>query len=350
MNAKSHALINMKRLPTVAVKVFLINVEAARNAGVDIQVDELLSQHDVDSEILKDKDARVPLAVMRSLIDTCEKSLKNPVFGLHYHRFVNWNHGNDIKLLLDVSPDAHTAISIYFRYFGLMTEAGNFSLDIGTEKSAIHFFPNAQANISVHQIDANIAAFALFTRLLGWPAFEHIDVGHLCPMGCEHEYEKVFQCPVTFAGNHGVLRFASRLLKRKLSPKQRNLDGIAAFETRYNEQEGRMKLLTATRSLVKFALTQGEPSRERIASSLGLSVRTFQRRLSNQQTTFAEVVHTVRKEAAYDYIQQNIYSFDEVAFLLGYSDVRSFFRAFQQWHGCTPGEFRFQEKHHADNT
>lgn len=112
------------------------------------------------------------------------------------------------------------------------------------------------------------------------------------------------------------------------------------FELRYNKPLGRNRILESTKSMIRFSLVLGEPSRASIAKSLGLSVRTLQRRLVDHQTTFADMVNAVRKEQAQEYIRQNLYSLDEIAFLLGYSNVRSFFRAFKKWFACTPGELR----------
>lgn len=331
----------MNRTPTIAVKVFLINVEAATSAGVKIDVPALLNAHGLDSKITDNKDARIPLDIMREIIDTCERDLNNPVFGLHYHRYVNWNRGHDIQRVIQISPDAHTALSLYFRYSGLMTEAGTFLLDIGGAQSIVSFAPNELANISRHQIDANIVAFTLFTRLLGWPAFDQVDFAHPCPTGFEQQYQQVFACPITFDAPQTRLLFSTQHLKKSLPPPQQALETLAQYESRYNEQGG-ARLVTTTRTIVKYALTLGEPSRERVAKSLGLSVRTFQRRLMGQQTTFADIVNDTRKTQAYEYLCQNIYGLDEIAFLLGYGDARSFYRAFYKWFDCTPGEMRWK--------
>ena len=53
------------------------------------------------------------------------------------------------------------------------------------------------------------------------------------------------------------------------------------------------------------------------------------RRLSKSKVTFQELLEDVRRELAHHYLKQAAVEFNEVAFLLGYEDTNSFFRAFQ---------------------
>jgi AraC-like DNA-binding protein len=47
-----------------------------------------------------------------------------------------------------------------------------------------------------------------------------------------------------------------------------------------------------------------------------------------------------RRELARHYLQHSSLELNETAYLLGYEDAHSFFRAFQQWEGDSPGEWR----------
>lgn len=78
-----------------------------------------------------------------------------------------------------------------------------------------------------------------------------------------------------------------------------------------------------------------------IASKLHASSRTLQRRLSREfGTTFSEILDQVRQERANELLAREALTLSEIGFLLGYSDQRSFFRAFKRWTGTTPQAFR----------
>jgi AraC-like DNA-binding protein len=82
------------------------------------------------------------------------------------------------------------------------------------------------------------------------------------------------------------------------------------------------------------------PSLQDVAQELGLSARTLQRRLTDAGITFQELVEETRRELARHYLKQRNVELNEAAFLLGFEDANSFFRAFQGWEGTSPTEWR----------
>jgi AraC-like DNA-binding protein len=69
-------------------------------------------------------------------------------------------------------------------------------------------------------------------------------------------------------------------------------------------------------------------------------VSTLQRRLADERITFQELIAEARRELARHYLQHSSLELNETAYLLGYEDANSFFRAFQQWEGTSPGAWR----------
>lgn len=84
------------------------------------------------------------------------------------------------------------------------------------------------------------------------------------------------------------------------------------------------------------ALTEGEPQESLIARQLGMSPRTLQRYLRAEGVTFGKILDEVRRELALHYLRDRTLGVTAVAFLLGYSDPSTFFRAFRRWTGTTP--------------
>jgi AraC-like DNA-binding protein len=75
-----------------------------------------------------------------------------------------------------------------------------------------------------------------------------------------------------------------------------------------------------------------------IATELGLSERTFARRLAEEGTTFSQLVDRLRLDLARRYLLHEAMSVSKVAWLLGYKEVGAFTHAFRRWTGKSPSE------------
>ncbi|MCQ9157057.1 AraC family transcriptional regulator [Acidomonas methanolica] len=88
---------------------------------------------------------------------------------------------------------------------------------------------------------------------------------------------------------------------------------------------------------------QGEfLSLEQAAKLLNITPRTLERRLLDEHTTYQDIVCQLRRRIAHRYLCVDRISTKEAAFLLGYSDVANFRRAFKRWEGMPPSVFRRQ--------
>ncbi|MGB1285316.1 MAG: AraC family transcriptional regulator ligand-binding domain-containing protein [Aggregatilineales bacterium] len=87
-------------------------------------------------------------------------------------------------------------------------------------------------------------------------------------------------------------------------------------------------------------LASGQYSIADVASRLAVSTRTLQRRLRDEDTSFQKELDTLREELARNYLAKSDYTSGQIAFLLGYEDPNSFYRAFRNWTGQTPEHVR----------
>ena len=87
-------------------------------------------------------------------------------------------------------------------------------------------------------------------------------------------------------------------------------------------------------------MPSGRTSIQDVSSMLGMSTRSLQRRLNQEETTFKDVLSSTRKELATYYLGNSKMTAAEISLLLGFDEPNSFFRAFRSWTGQTPQAMR----------
>lgn len=94
------------------------------------------------------------------------------------------------------------------------------------------------------------------------------------------------------------------------------------------------------RGAITRELRAGEPSLEKVAKRAGMSARTLQRRLRGRGVSFKKLLDDVRRSLALQYVDDHSRSISEITFLLGFSSVGAFSRAFRRWTGEAPTRYR----------
>ena len=80
-----------------------------------------------------------------------------------------------------------------------------------------------------------------------------------------------------------------------------------------------------------------------IARRLGMELRSLERHLSSEGTTFREISREMQLQASQRLLKTGA-SVSEVAKALGFSEVSAFTRAFRRWSGETPSAWKL--RHH----
>lgn len=157
--------------------------------------------------------------------------------------------------------------------------------------------------------------------------------------------EQHFGCRVRYKAGRNALVFRDRDLDRPFVTHNEEL--LAALGPQLDNelaaQSKGLDLGEQVKHCLKRSLAGRRPTIQDVAQVLGMSSRTLQRRLGEGGLTFQKLVEDTRRELAHHYLRQSTVELSGVAFLLGYEDANSFFRAFHGWEGTTPGEWRGRE-------
>jgi AraC-like DNA-binding protein len=100
------------------------------------------------------------------------------------------------------------------------------------------------------------------------------------------------------------------------------------------------------RTLVPL-IREGNTSLAALARAHHSSPRTLQRRLSEQGTSFQQLLDDTRRHLAEGHLKESRLDLAEIALLLGYSEQSAFTRAFRAWTGLPPAQWRRQQRRHA---
>ncbi|MDJ0822000.1 MAG: AraC family transcriptional regulator [Paracoccaceae bacterium] len=166
-------------------------------------------------------------------------------------------------------------------------------------------------------------------------------VQHAAPSNTAH-HEAYFGCPVHFAAEHDGLLLSTDSLEQ---PNKLGDEGISRYLTLHLDAElAEIRedgaLVVQAKDAIAQSLSEGAPKMADIARGLGLSVRSFHRRLSDHGMSFQTLTEATRRELAEGLLRDDSYSLAEVAFLTGFAEQSSFSRAFKRWVGLTPAKFR----------
>ncbi len=157
-------------------------------------------------------------------------------------------------------------------------------------------------------------------------------------------HEAYFGCPVVFGSDRDALQVSAERLR---APNRLGDPGLSGFFDAHMDTE--LAAFTDDQGLdhrvcvqIAQALSEGVPAISAVASRLGMSGRTLQRRLAEQGAAYQDLVDKARRDLAERLLRDTDYPLSDIAFLTGFSDQSAFTRAFKRWSGQTPRSYRLE--------
>jgi AraC-like DNA-binding protein len=156
------------------------------------------------------------------------------------------------------------------------------------------------------------------------------------------EHERVFAALLRFSSGRTAMHIPNRLLDT-VNPRADPSLGVVLDKYAQGVLGKLPRRTTLSQRLSSWllgTLSDGEPGASAAARALGLSVRSLHRGLRAEDVTFRELLARLRYGRATTLLADPRYTASEVAFLLGFSELSSFYRAYKRWSGTTPADFR----------
>ena len=278
-----------------------------------------------------------------SLFEAAE-SLYGTSVGLESRRGIVPNSFYSLSLAMLAAKDLRDGLRLMVKYNATVTNAYDCYLheDVG---DPVFGFTLHDDLVLPSMVSDAIMSTATRTFRFVQPqknAIRQIDLAKPKPKNTL-QYERYFKAPIIWDSE----RFAIHLYSDCLA-----LPSMHAHPEllTYNENKciERLQELDASPFLsivevfVRKNLEHNGVSIDQVAAGLKISVRSLQRSLQSENTSFKYLLDGIRRVEAQKYIETTPLSITQVAYNLGFSDSGNFTRAFKRWYNCSPNQYRQQ--------
>lgn len=316
---------------------------ASTFASQGLDVASLFTDAGLSLSLLDQADQRWPTEQVSLLWQLAAERTGNPAVALANPHLARPDHYGIVGYAMMSSPDLLTGLCRLIRYLRIVSDAAVISLvtEPGGRWVRLDLFGGCRS-IPRQRYEYGLLTLLTFCRWMLGDSLRPQSASFSFPKPADiSRYVEAFGCPLFFDAKSNGFFVTEKDLSSELPtaiPQLADLhDRIAGLalskldspQTTHRAQEAIMR-----------RLQDGSPRRSQIASDLGLSDHTFQRRLSDEATSFTGLVDETRRELAHRHLSDSQSSLSEIAYLLGYSDQSTFFRACIRWFGRSPGEHR----------
>ena len=297
----------------------------------------------LDPQQMDDPNARYPLSATTRLWELAVQASGDPAIGLRVSRFVSPTTFHALGYALVASGSLREVFERIVRYHQVVSDA--LTLELSAEGERYHFRllqpPDSPAP-ALEAIDAFAAIYVRTCRNRLGRDYAPLAVYLRRPEPADPKpWHAVFRAPVFFGAEEDRLEFAARDFDSHLD--DANPELAEHNETVLKRTLAQLQPLTWERKVrraIEEQLPEGEPSAERIAQALHLSLRSLQRHLADEGCRFDALLNECRENLALLHLRDPHCSLAEISYLLGFADTSSFSRAFKRWTRMTPGQFR----------
>lgn len=254
--------------------------------------------------------------------------------------------GNLFELVMKNSPTVGDALRYCSRH--VRTYSGAVSMETCTDRERGHTFLRlefllpqifAQGQAVEHMMLRTCNIVSEISAGKVWPSEVRFAHSNIAPANA---YRRHFGSHVRFCQPVAGLCFDTADLAAPVPHADPQILQLATFFIESQFPARAVPMATRVRTLVARNVESDECSSERIAAALGLQLRTLQRRLREEGTSFEAIRDEVRREIALQCLTRSQVPLSRVAEMLGYAEPSAFSRSCHRWFSASPRELRKQ--------
>ena len=311
-----------------------------------IDPEPLFRDAGIEPGILFDHSARIPLTHIEKLTDNAVRLSGDDFFGIKEADYFRPAHLGPLGFAWLASSTLRTAFERLSRYSRVINEQ--------LEVTITEDFESYNVNVSIPftgefgeriRGQAQMAILTKVCRIIAGKDFNPVKVSfqHEEPTDTGLYYE-FFRCPMEFGGEGNTLFLPIAEIDVRLTGSNDQLaklnDHIVVKYLAHNQKKD---IVNRVKAAIIDGLSSGTVTEMSTAEVLHMTSRNMHRKLQKEETTFKTLLTEIRRDLAQQYIQDHTLTLTEISFMLGFSEVSSFSRAYKGWTGVPPSEARHSQ-------
>ena len=331
-------MIYEKRVSIQWIKAIFASAKA-----LGINTEEILTNANIEINFETNQPAYLSLQQTQVIWQQAEKLSRHEHFGLMMGQAFRPSYFHVVAYLAMTSRNLKQAYEHFIKFLPLISEAAALSLYYESDQVCITFTPQAdQTPFSRHQYESALTLLLTFTRSLIGDAklapkrvlFQHSAGPDLAL------YKQIFSITPEFKQSKTCIYFPAQYLEKALADSDVSLNRLHLSHanqllTNHLKRSWRDHTYLGIHQLGVINI-----SKNQLAQHLNVSPRTLQRRLSEEDTNFQQVLDEYKAEQAHNMIAYSEIAFKKIALELGFAEASTFYRAVNRWFKCTPKALR----------
>ncbi len=312
-----------------------------------MNVEKIFAQAEIDPAVIGDTGTYLTYDQILALYDAAFSTTQDPAFGLHLGESVQYHSLDLVGQLIATSKNMGEALEELFQFKDLVAPFTEFELEIEDSKAYLSYMMDASVikkYLIVHH-DTVASIIVTLGKALTGGKLELLEVrfAHQQPEYLE-EYQRVFSVPIRFGHPKNEIVFATSQLNLPLLtsyPEYHSRMHTLAKEKLRSMEQGQ-SLSAKVAAYIEKNMGEQATQLEQVASHFNMTPRTLQRKLKQEDSSFAELRDRCRHAKALRELADPNVDIEDLAETLGFSDTSNFYHAFKRWEGQSPGAYRKQ--------
>lgn len=331
-------------MSTICAHYFRECVQGAKRQGKDVR--HLYATANVNPALLTEGTARGDTEAMARLVQTVWRELDDEFMGFTERRAKVGLFGLMARFIV-ANESLEQALRASADFYNLVRD--DVRIDLRIENGEASF------ETKFSRPDLDPAHYFLEFWLVIWHRLASWLTGGPVPLtratftferpdSYMEEFKYLFPCPHEFRAASNAFIFDARYLRMPLIRTRAELSELLKtaplqFMTMPSSDQSlapriRSTLLPRDGRPVEF------PKIETVAEQFNMTPQTLRRHLKNESTTYRNIKENIRRDIAVNKVLRGTASIEDIACSVGYSETRAFTRAFHQWTGLSPLQYR----------